>query len=147
MRKVILLGILLLLAGTALSTGKRVGSRSDDGFPAFWIRFKTAVIAGDKKAVAELSKFPIGVAEGVPDIHASAELNRRFDDLFNKQTNAAQCFATKEPTKDTESQNRFTVVCPNKLDNFVVYEFENTKHGWRFIHRQFPTKCRCRGGD
>jgi hypothetical protein len=119
-------------------------SRTDDSFLVFWKKFKTAVIRRDRKAVAKLSKFPIAVADGVPSIQNSAELSRRFSDLFNRQTDAAQCFATKQPVPDTESPDRFTVVCPNEKDVFVAYEFERTDLGWRFIHRKFPTNCGCR---
>jgi hypothetical protein len=138
------LGVILLLSGTAVPLAGRNFSRSDDSFLSFWRQFKTAVIRRDRKAVARLSRFPLAVAEGVPNIQNSAELSRRFSELFNRQTDAAQCFATRQPTADTESSNRFTIVCPYEKDVFVAYEFERTQLGWKFIHRQFPTNCGCR---
>ena len=143
MRKVSL-GLCLLICGAVLPLTSVAFFRRDDSFQTFWTKFKTAVTRRDKKTVARLSKFPIAVADGVPDIQNSAELSRRFSDLFDRQTNAAQCFATKQPVPDTESPDRFTVVCPNEKDVFVAYEFERTKLGWRFIHRLFPTNCGCR---
>ena len=134
----------LLLCGTALPIAGPTLAQKDDSFFSFWRRFKTAVIQRDKKAVARLSTFPLAVADGVPNIQNSAELNRRFGELFDRQTNAAQCFVTKQPSVDTESPDRFTIVCPNEKDIFVAYEFERTPKGWRFIHRLFPTNCGCR---
>lgn len=137
--------LILGLCGTALLTPWSTFSQRDDSFQLFWRKFKTAVIRRDRNAVARLSTFPIIVAEGVPKIQNSEELSRRFSDLFDRQTNAAQCFSTKEPTADTESPDRFTIVCPSERDIFVAYEFERTQKGWKFIHRLFPTACRCRG--
>jgi len=138
------LGLCLLFCVTVVPLASGAFSRPDDSFQIFWRKFKNAVIRRDKRSVARLSKFPIAVADGVPDIQNSAELSRRFGDLFDRQTNAAQCFATKQPVPDTESPDRFTVVCPNEKDVFVAYEFERTDVGWRFIHRLFPTNCGCR---
>ena len=81
---------------------------------------------------------------GAANIANRGELARRFGDLFDRDTNAALCFTNKEPTIDTESANRYAIACPNKDDNFVVYEFERSRAGWKFIHREFPTKCGCR---
>jgi len=134
----------LVISGTALAMAGRNFSRRTDDFPAFWKKFKSAVISRDKKTIAALSRFPISMSNGVSNISNSAELGRRFGEVFDQDTNAAQCFAETEPTADTESPDRFIVTCPNKGDNFVVYEFEQTKVGWKFIHRQFPTKCGCR---
>jgi hypothetical protein len=122
----------------------RKDSRLDDGFPAFWKRFKAAVISRDKKAVAALSKFPIGMSNGASNVSNGAELGRRFSEVFAQDTNAAVCFAAKEPVADIESAGRYTIACPNKDDNFVVYEFELNQKEWKFIHREFPTKCGCR---
>ena len=144
MRAAAFLMLCLLVSGTALAMAGRNPSQRNDSFSAFWKEFKNAVITRNKKAVAALSRFPVGVSVGVPSIESSTDLSRRFAEVFDQDTNAAQCFAKTEPTADTESQDRFSITCPNKEDNFVVYEFEQTKMGWRFIHRQFPTKCGCR---
>jgi hypothetical protein len=142
MKKATLVSCLLLCGTALLQAGSSFGR--DDDFQSFWVKFKTAVIRRDKKTVARLSRFPIAVADGVPKIQNSPDLSRRFEELFKRQTDAAQCFATKQPAPDTENPNRFTIVCPNVKDVFVAYEFERTDVGWRFIHRQFPTNCGCR---
>jgi hypothetical protein len=70
---------------------------------------------------------------GIRSIKNKAELIRRYREVFNKQTNAAQCFARKEPEKDAQNPKRFSVACPNEAgDDVVVYEFELTKIGWKF---------------
>jgi hypothetical protein len=115
-----------------------------DGFPAFWEKFRSAVISRDKKAVAALSRFPIGMSNEVPAISNSRDLSRRFAEVFDQDANAAACFARTEPTADTESRDRYAISCQSNADNFVAYEFERTPQGWRFVHRQFPTKCGCR---
>ncbi|PYS24676.1 MAG: hypothetical protein DMF72_04380 [Acidobacteria bacterium] len=134
----------LLVSGAAVEMAGRNSAQPNDEFRAFWARFKTAVIAKDKKTVAALSRFPLTMSNGAANIADRAELARRFGDLFERDTNAAQCFASKEPTIDTESSNRYSIACPNKDDNFVVYEFERSGTDWKFVHREFPTKCGCR---
>ena len=134
----------LLVCGAALVTPAHNFAQPTDDFSAFWGKFKAAVIARDKKTVAALSRFPLTLSNGATNIADRGELARRFGDLFDRDTNAAQCFASKEPAIDTESANRYAIACPNKDDNFVVYEFERSRAGWKFIHREFPTKCGCR---
>jgi len=38
---------------------------AESDFSAFWKRFKSAVIAGDKVAVAEMAKFPLSMSYGI----------------------------------------------------------------------------------
>jgi len=145
MKRTTILGLCLFIVGTFLPIGESKSAQSNRSLESFWQKFKTAVISGDKRAVAGLSKFPLLVAEGAPNIKNSAELSRRFAEVFDQDANAAQCFDKKGPTPDTENADRFTVVCPvNEGKDFVVYEFEQTKLGWKFTHRQFPSICRCR---
>jgi hypothetical protein len=137
--------ILLALAfGSGFAVVSHQSAKKDQDFAVFWKTFKTAVIAKDKRTVARLTKFPLVLAEGVPYVENSSEMHRRFDEVFNKETNAARCFTNQQPTADTEVSGRYTVSCPNIGDNFVVYEFDRTETGWKLIHRQFPSKCRCR---
>lgn len=143
MKKTALFSLCLFLIGASLATAAR-GPRQQNTFPAFWEKFKSAVIKRDKKAVAALSSFPIGMSNGAANIANGRELSRRFSEVFDQDTNAAQCFATRGATVDTERPERYTVVCPNKGDNFVAYEFELKQNEWKFVHRQFPTRCDCR---
>jgi len=108
--------------------------QSNEAFNTFWQKFKTAVASGDKEAVAGLSQFPIGMSYGIRSIKTKAELVRRYREVFNAQTNAVKCFAKKEPEKDAQNAKRFSVACPNEAgDDVVVYEFELTRLGWKFV--------------
>jgi hypothetical protein len=108
----------------------------NDGFAAFWQKFKTAVIAGDKKTIAALSKFPIEMSYGLRSIRTPADLNRRYRELFKEQADAAKCFAQKEPEKETGrgGAKLYSIACPDAAGNeVVVYEFQRTKTGWKLI--------------
>ena len=107
---------------------------TDDEFKIFWEKFKAAVIKGDKPAVAGLSRFPVGMSYGIRSIRNRAELSRRYREVFNKQTDAAKCFATKEPEKDETNPRKFYVACPDEAGNeVVIFEFERGRTGWRFV--------------
>src|SRR5205823_2992061 len=65
---------------------------AESDFSAFWKKFKSAVIAGDKSAVAEMTKFPLSMSYMVKAVKNKQEFLRRFDEIFKSDTNAAQCF-------------------------------------------------------
>jgi len=110
------------------------GQQADSDFGAFWEKFKTAVINSDKNAVAGLSKFPVGMSYGIRSIKTKAELLRRYKEVFNKQSNAAKCFATKEPEPDSTNKRKYSVACPDAAGNeVVIYEFERGAGGWKFV--------------
>lgn len=135
MKRATILCLCLLLCGSALSAAAGSPAQGGgDGFKAFWQKFRAAVARADKEAVAGLSKFPVGMSYGIRSIRNGAELRRRYREVFNEQTNAAQCFARKEPEKDAENRGRYTVACPNEAGHeVVIYEFERTRAGWKFV--------------
>ncbi|MER8682150.1 hypothetical protein NKH00_19775, partial [Mesorhizobium sp. M1405] len=49
----------LFLAGLFISAGSALAAKSDDGFAAFWTKFKAAVGKSDQKAVSQMIKYPI----------------------------------------------------------------------------------------
>ena len=106
-------------------------------FLAFWQKFKSAVIAGDKAAVAEMTKFPLSMPYGVKAVKAKADLVHRFNEVFNGEANAAQCFATAKPGKSSDQHGQYEVYCPFKktpsdLENAPIrFIFELTKSGWK----------------
>lgn len=129
-----LLCLCLFVSGTTLAMTGGTYSKRDDAFQIFWRKFKFAVISVDKSAVAKLSRFPIGMSYGISSIKNSADLSRRYREVFNKQTDAAQCFSNKNPVVDEDNTDRFTIGCPDAAGNeVVIYEFEQTKSGWRFV--------------
>ena len=105
-------------------------------FPAFWKKFRSAVIAGDKATVAEMTKFPLSMSYGIKAVKNKEGFLRRYDEIFDGEANAAQCFAKAEPRK--ESAQRYEIYCPfketpNDRENAPIrFIFELTKSGWKF---------------
>jgi len=112
-----------------------IGTQSD--FSAFWKAFKSAVIAGDKAKVAEMTKFPVSMPYGVKAVKNKKDFLRRYNEIFKGEANAAQCFGSVELHK--ESGRRYEVYCPfketpNDRENAPIrFEFRLTKGGWRFV--------------
>jgi hypothetical protein len=108
---------------------------ADTDFPTFWKKFKSAVIGGDKTAVAEMTKFPVSMPYEVKAVKNKPEFLRRYDEIFKGEANAAQCFGSAEPQKESE---RYEIYCPfkktpNDKENAPIrFVFERTKSGWKF---------------
>jgi hypothetical protein len=106
-------------------------------FSAFWQKFKSAVVAGDKAAVAEMTKFPVSMPYGVKAIKNKENFMRRYGEVFDGEANAAQCFGSTKPQK-AESAG-YEIYCPfketpNDKENAPIrFLFESTKGGWRFV--------------
>jgi hypothetical protein len=132
-KKSIVFCLFLALAGTALAATAPPPAQGNAAMQAFWQKFKTAVVGGDKETVASLSRFPIGMSYGIRSVKNKAELLRRYRQVFNEQSDAAQCFAGKEPQMDATNRRQFEVACPNAAgDEVVIYRFELTRRGWKF---------------
>jgi hypothetical protein len=106
-------------------------------FSTFWKKFRTAVIAGDKAAVTEMTKFPLSMQYMIKPVKTKQEFLRRYNEIFKGEADAAQCFASAEPKK--ESARRYEIYCPfketpNDWENTPIrFEFELTKSGWKFV--------------
>jgi hypothetical protein len=126
--KSFLAGLLILLMSSNLF--------AQTDFPAFWKKFKSAVAAGDKAAVAGMTKFPLSMPYLQKKVKDKADLLRRYDEVFNGEANAAQCFARTEPKKD--STKDYNIYCPfkktpnDKENTPIRYYFELTSAGWKF---------------
>jgi hypothetical protein len=105
-------------------------------FPAFWKKFKSAVASGDKATVSEMTKFPLSMPYLVKGVKNKEDLLRRYNEIFNGEANAAQCFASAEPRK--ESARRYEIYCPFKdtpkdWENAPIrFLFELTRSTWQF---------------
>jgi hypothetical protein len=105
-------------------------------FLTFWNKFKSAVVAGDKAAVSEMTKFPLSMPYLVKAVKNKEDFLRRYNEIFKGEANAAQCFATAEPQK--ESDRRCAIYCPFKetpgdRENAPIrFIFELSKSGWKF---------------
>lgn len=129
----VLLGTVFILGSTALGQSPAKQIQAADSIPAFWEKFKTAIIKGDKVVVAGLSRFPIEMPYGMAPVRTKAQLIRRYRNVFNNETNAAQCFETAQPQTDPTRLKEFTVGCKNEAgDEVIIYSFTHTRNGWRF---------------
>ena len=110
---------------------------AESDFSAFWKRFNSAVIAGDKAMVAEMTKFPLSMPYLVKAVKNKEDFLRRYNEIFKGEANAAQCFRSAEPHK--ESDRRYEIYCPFKetpddRENAPIrFVFELTKGSWRFV--------------
>jgi hypothetical protein len=125
-----LAGVLILL-----SFPNAFAQSSD--FSAFWKEFKSAVSAGDKLMVAGITKFPLSMPYGVKSVKSKEDFLRRYNEIFKGEANAAQCFKSAKPEK--ESAGRCGIYCPFKgtpedWENAPIhFSFESTKNGWKFV--------------
>ena len=109
---------------------------AESDFSAFWKKFKSAVTAGDKTTVAEMTKFPLSMPYGVKAVKNKEDFLRRYDEIFKGEANAAQCFRKAEPHKETDRE--YGIYCPfkdtpNDWENAPIrFIFELTKRGWKF---------------
>lgn len=132
-KRSISLVLLLAVMAIVLVSAPVQSAQGETSIEAFWTKFKTAVIKGDKNAVSQLSQFPIGMPYGVPAVKTSALLTKRYGQVFNGETNAAKCFAKSRPVIDPDNKKRFTVGCKNAAgDEVIIYGFVLTSTGWKF---------------
>jgi hypothetical protein len=128
MKRTVVVCVLLLLAAIAAP------AQGSDSMEAFWQKFKAAVAAGDKQAVARLTSFPLVMSYGIPSVKNRAALLRRYAEVFSRQADAVKCFATAKPETEAGKPREFTVACPDAAGNLVVvYHFERGRAGWRFV--------------
>jgi hypothetical protein len=108
----------------------------ENDFSTFWKKFKSAVIAGDKATVAEMTKFPLSMPYLQKAVKNKDNFLRRYDEIFKGEANAAQCFKSAEPQK--ESDRQYDIYCPFKdtpddWENAPIrFLLELTKSGWKF---------------
>jgi hypothetical protein len=107
---------------------------AETDFAAFWNKFRSAVVARDKAVVAEMTQFPFSIQSS--KIENREKFLRRYDEIFKGEADAAQCFATAKPRR--ESAQRYEIYCPfkdtpNDKENAPIrFIFERTKSGWKF---------------
>ena len=125
---------IVMSGGLATVSAESQHAATDTSFPDFWKRFKSAVIASDKKEVADLTSFPFSIYQS--HIRDRKEFLRRYPEVFSGEANGAQCFGKAEPEKDTV--RTYSVYCPfkatpNDRENRPIrFIFELTKTGWKF---------------
>ena len=123
-----LAGVLILLSFSS--------AFAESDFSTFWKEFKSAVIAGDKAKVAEMTKFPLSMPYEVKAVKNKEDFQRRYNEIFKGEANAAQCFTSAKPRK--ESAGHYEIYCPfkdtpNDWENAPIrFIFELTNSGWKF---------------
>jgi hypothetical protein len=128
MKKTAVICVLLLLTAIAAP------AQRSDSMETFWGKFKAAVTAGDKQAVARLTSFPLGMSYGIPSVRNRAALVRRYNEVFSRQADAAKCFTTAKPETEAGKPREFTVACPDAAGNeVVIYHFQRGRAGWKFV--------------
>ncbi|MDT4968338.1 MAG: hypothetical protein QOJ64_3075 [Acidobacteriota bacterium] len=128
------LALLVVMNVIAWPAVRGQGGRSDEAIQSFWKSFKTAIVSGNRQVAANLSSFPVDMSYGIRKIRTKPEFLRRYRQIFNEQTNAAACFANKEPEIETAKPTRASVACPNEAgDDVVIYHFRLTRTGWKFV--------------
>jgi hypothetical protein len=122
------------LIGVSIVLVVQTASAQTD-FSAFWKKFSSAVMTGDKATVSEMTKFPLSMPYLIKAVKTKSDLLRRYDEIFNGEANAARCFRNAEPRKES---GRYEIYCPfkatpNDKENAPIrFVFELTKNGWKF---------------
>jgi hypothetical protein len=132
-KRVLSLVLLPAVMAIVLMNAPVRSAQGDGSIETFWTKFKAAVLKEDNNAVTQLSQFPLGMPYGVPAVKTSAQLTKRYRQVFNGETNAAKCFAEARPVIDPGNKKRFTVGCKNAAgDEVIIYSFVLTRSGWKF---------------
>src|SRR6266699_1767274 len=132
--KTVILSLLLLISGAAGAIPRNAAPQTNDGFAAFWQKFKTAVRSADKETVVSLTRFPMRMPGRVRNIKDAADLRLRYRDVFNKYTSAAKCFGEKymnskkliEASQDSDNPKIAYFECFDTKGYQFVYRFELT---------------------
>src|ERR1043165_6447667 len=131
-----------LVAILILSLLPQAFAQSD--FPAFWKKFRSAVIVADEATVAEMTKFPLSMPYGIKAVKTKEDFLRRYGEIFKGEANAAQCFKSAKPEK--ESAGRCGIYCPFKgtpddWENAPIrFIFDSTTNGWKSVSPDNTTK-------
>ena len=129
--KYLLIGVISLCLIISVTN---VSAQTD--FQTFWTKFKSAVEKGDKTAVTGMTNFPVNMPAYQKNVKTKADFLRRYNQIFNGEANAAQCFAEAKPQK--RDSKTYEVYCPFKQtpDDWtnapINYYFVLTKTGWKF---------------
>jgi hypothetical protein len=124
-----LMSLIILFSVLSVSGGTL---QTDPSIDTFWMKFKPAVLKGDKEAIAMMVQYPISMPYGISAIRTKAQLFKRYRELFSRQTDATKCFAAAKPEADASSKNKFSVACKDAAGNeVVVYGFVRTRGVWK----------------
>jgi hypothetical protein len=123
----------LVVSFAALPVPGNALIQTNDGFDAFWQKFKTAVTRVDKETVVSLTGFPMRMPGRVRNLKDAADLRLRYRDVFNKYASAAKCFANETPIEDPNNRKQYVVSCFDNKGSAIDYIFARDKSGWKFV--------------
>ncbi len=102
---------------------------SDPELLEFWDKLRTAVMKRDKFTVAEMTKFPFQMPHLQQPIKTKAEFIKRYDNIFNGEADAAECFQDAE-LRATGVYCSFRNA-PVSADKPIFFLFEKTDAGYK----------------
>src|SRR5437764_136004 len=83
---------------------------AESDLSAFWKTFRSAVIAGDKAAVGEMTKFPLSMPYEVKAVKNKEEFLCRYNEIFKGEANAANVLQTANREKNPPDGMRSTAL-------------------------------------
>jgi hypothetical protein len=117
MKRLVSVILALMAISPVAINGQTRARRAAEDFPSFWLRFKGAVAAGDKDAVASITRFPL---EGMD----KAEFIGEFDAIFDKSVRRR--FRDTKPVKDGRY---YELSCGPE----AVFMFESVKGEYKLV--------------
>lgn len=123
----------LLIAGFCMvCTGAQADGPS---FEPFWAKFKTAVASKNATEVAVNSRFPIEMPYGMDPIVDAKDLQARYSELFDGESDASVCFSSEAPEP---RDGHYEIACglkdgDDEAGKPIVYLFELVKGAWKFV--------------
>jgi len=123
----VVLATLVLIAMTPIAiSAQTIGEHGPGDFASFWARFKTAVAAGDKKAVASMMKFPLPYES---DELSEREFIKDFNDILDSRVKRRLQRAI--PVKDGKY---YKVTC----GPYAIFWFEKIGGEFKFVEISIP---------
>ena len=119
MRKLLPLIFTLVILSATASQVHGQEAQGPQTFASFWAQFTAAVAKNDKEAVANMTKFPVLIAD---DLTREVFL-QKYPKIFNQK--ARGCFAKKKPVVDKDGG--YTLFCGD-----IIFVFEKVDGKYQF---------------
>ena len=110
---------LMSIIATILAFNANPGISKDAAFDAFWLKFKTALKANDKEAIASMTRIPYQLEDKSLDKKAFVQ---SCDKVFPKKTR--DCLVKQKPVQD---KTTFCAFCGED-----IFVFEKVKDKYLF---------------
>jgi hypothetical protein len=109
---------------------------AESDFSTFWREIKSAIIAGDKSKVAEMTKFPLSMPYLIKAVKNKEDFLAPLQRNFQRRGRCRQCFASGNRKRNLREAMQ-SIVPSRTLQTTgenapIRFIFELTKSGWRF---------------